>query len=157
MNILIFNCGSSSQAFKVFQVASDGASAVVAAGKAKNVATHTRAEARMDWNIAGQAGSTTADFSSHRLAAREILALLREYDIPVDAVGHRFVHGGDLFQATARLDEPALQKLQKCLPLAPIHNPNSYSVIEVCNEELPGVPQYAVFDTAFHAGMPEEA
>jgi acetate kinase len=50
-----------------------------------------------------------------------------------------------------------MARLKECLPLAPIHNPNSYSVIEVCADLLPGVPQYAVFDTAFHTGMPEEA
>jgi acetate kinase len=50
-----------------------------------------------------------------------------------------------------------MQLLKQCLPFAPIHNPNSYSVIEVCNELLPGIPQYAVFDTAFHASMPKYA
>ena len=48
-----------------------------------------------------------------------------------------------------------MDNLRQCLPFAPIHNPNSYSVIEVCLERLPGVPQYAIFDTAFHAGMPD--
>ena len=50
-----------------------------------------------------------------------------------------------------------MKKLRQCLPFAPIHNPNSYSVIEVCLELLPGVPQYAVFDTSFHFTMPESS
>jgi acetate kinase len=157
MNILIFNCGSSSQGFKVYQVADGGQSTVLAAGKAQNVATRTQAQPKIDWKIAGQPGSRACDLSTHRLAAQEILAILKETQVAVDAVGHRFVHGGELFQRTAQVDASTLPKLRECLTLAPIHNPNSYSVIEVCLEQLPGVPQYAVFDTAFHAHMPAEA
>jgi acetate kinase len=157
MNILIFNCGSSSQSFKVYRAEGPAQPEVIASGKARNVATKTRAEPRIDWQIAGQAGSTSADLSTHRLAAQAALALLKAHGVSVDAVGHRFVHGGDLFTQTARMDAPALERLRQCLPLAPIHNPNSYSVIEVCLEALPGVPQYAVFDTAFHASLPEES
>ena len=156
MNILIFNCGSSSQGFKVYQADRSG-QAEIASGKAKNVATKTQAEPRVDWKIGGATGSFQADLSTHRLAAQAILALLKEHGVAVDAIGHRFVHGGELFTQTTRIDEAALAQLRQCLPLAPIHNPNSYSVIEECLEHLPGVPQYAVFDTAFHAGMPEEA
>jgi acetate kinase len=50
-----------------------------------------------------------------------------------------------------------MKDLKKCLPFAPLHNPNSYSVIEVCQEQLPGVSQFAVFDTSFHSQMPEES
>jgi acetate kinase len=157
MNILIFNCGSSSQSFKVYQIAESGQASVLASGKAQNVATRTQAQPKIDWKVAGGAGSRACDLSTHRLAAQEILTILKEAGVAVDAVGHRFVHGGELFQHTARIDAETLPKLRECLPLAPIHNPNSYSVIEVCLERLPGVPQYAVFDTAFHAGMPAEA
>ncbi len=157
MNILIFNCGSSSQNFKVYQVADDGQSTVLASGKAQNVATRTQAQPKIDWKIAGQPGSRACDLSTHSMAAQEILVILKEAQVTVDAVGHRFVHGGELFQRTARIDAQTLPKLRECLPLAPIHNPNSYSVIEVCLEQLPGVPQFAVFDTAFHAQMPADA
>jgi acetate kinase len=157
MNVLIFNCGSSSQGFKVYQVSGEGQTRVVASGKARNVATETQASPVIDWSIGGKSGSKICDLSSHRLAAQENLALLNENQIKIDAIGHRFVHGGELFQRTTKIDARARVDLQKCLPLAPIHNPNSYSVIEVCLEALPGVPQYAVFDTAFHARIPEEA
>ncbi|HNT26373.1 MAG TPA: acetate/propionate family kinase [Anaerolineales bacterium] len=157
MNVLIFNCGSSSQAFKVFQVNSQGQAAVIAAGKARNVATQTQAQAVIEWNVNGQVGSKITPLPDHRLAAEEALAILRAHAVPVDAVGHRFVHGGEIFQRTTRLSEQTRQRLQRCLPLAPIHNPNSYHVIEVCAERLPGIPQYVVFDTAFHTGMPPEA
>ena len=155
MNILIFNCGSSSQGFKVYQTFAGVNPVVVASGKAKNVATKTQANAAVEWKIRGENGSKITDLSTHRQAAIEIIAILKENQVAVDAIGHRFVHGGTFFGATARIDPETIDKLKKCLPFAPIHNPNSYSVIEVCLEQLPGVPQYAVFDTSFHSAMPE--
>jgi acetate kinase len=157
LNILIFNCGSSSQAFKVYRVAGGAHAEVVASGKAKNVATKTRADAVVDWVIQGISGSKVTDLSSHRLACREILAVLKNHSIHIDAVGHRFVHGGTLFDRSVKIDTQTMKDLKKCLPFAPLHNPNSYSVIEVCQEQLPGVPQFAVFDTSFHSQMPEES
>ncbi len=151
MDILIFNCGSSSQGFKVYRISPDGTPVAVAWGKARNVATKTQAASVVEWHIRGEAGSRAADLSLHALAAREILALLEGHHVRVDAVGHRFVHGGDLFTQTARIDPAALAKLRRCLHFAPIHNPNSLSVIEVCRDLLPDVPQYAVFDTSFHS------
>ena len=157
MNILIFNCGSSSQGFKVYQQSEGGNWSIIASGKAKNVATITKASSVIDWKILEKTGSKSTDLSSHRLAAQKILALLKENGIQIGAIGHRFVHGGTLFDKTARIDDVTMQNLKKCLPFAPIHNPNSYCVIEVCLEEMPGVPQFAVFDTSFHAQMPAEA
>lgn len=155
MNILIFNCGSSSQGFKVYRTADGVEPVVIAAGKARNVATPTRAGAIIDWQIDGRADSRAADLSTHRKAARQIIALLKANRVPVDAIGHRFVHGGALFDRTVRIDTEVMARLKQCLHFAPIHNPNSYSVIEACLEQYPGIPQYAVFDTAFHAAMPE--
>lgn len=156
MNLLVFNCGSSSQGFTVFHQNENGEPSVTAHGKAHNVATKTKAAALLEWTIDGGKGSATGDFSTHRLAAEAILAVLKEHHVAIDAVGHRFVNGGGSFKRAAKLDDEALEKLRACLPLAPIHNPNSYSVIEVCREQLPDVPQYAVFDTSFHSGMPKE-
>jgi acetate kinase len=155
MNILIINCGSSSQGFKVYEVSNDGKQVVIASGKAKNVATKTKTNAAIEWKIRGEAGSETADISTHRIAAQKIIAILKDKQVKIDAIGHRFVHGGTLFERTAKIDAPTMEKLKQCLPFAPIHNPNSYSVIEVCMEQLPGIPQFAVFDTSFHSAMPE--
>jgi acetate kinase len=155
MNILIFNCGSSSQGFKVYRSEDTGQPTVVAAGKAKNVATKTQAGSSIEWRIQDTPGSLVVDLPSHQAAAQEIITLLKNRDIPIHAVGHRFVHGGTLFDRTVRIDAGTIEQLKQCLHFAPIHNPNSFSVIEVCQAELPGVPQYAVFDTTFHTGMPE--
>lgn len=156
MNILVFNCGSSSQGFTVFHEKESGEPETPAFGKARNVAAKTQAASVLEWTIGGIPGQKVCDLSSHRLAAQEILSLLSEHRVRVDAIAHRFVNGGDRFQRAVKLDEAALEQLQACLSLAPIHNPNSWSVIEVCRERLPEVPQYAVFDTAFHAQMSED-
>ncbi len=155
MNILVFNCGSSSQGFKVYHTNGNSQPQVIASGKARNVAIQTQAGGIVDWIINGSTGSLPADLPTHRLAAERIITLLKENHIPIDAIGHRFVHGGTFFDHTAKVDKAVMERLRRCLPLAPIHNPNSYSVIEFCERHLPGVPQYAVFDTSFHAGMPE--
>lgn len=153
MNVLVFNCGSSSQGFKVYNNLGE----VIAAGKTRNLAAQTRSAAVTEWQVGERSGSSSADLAGHRQAAEMHLSILAENGVRVDAVGHRFVHGGDLFHHTAPIDTETLPKLRACLPLAPIHNPNSFAVIEACAAALPGVPQYAVFDTAFHAQMPAAA
>ncbi|MHC1772079.1 MAG: acetate/propionate family kinase [Flexilinea sp.] len=155
MNILVFNCGSSSQGFKVYSVERNKPAKILIAGKAKNVAAKTQAKAYVIWDISGKTEQKYCDLSSHRLAAKEIIGILNSYSIRPDAIGHRFVHGGKQLQKTVRIDQKIRDQLVRCLPLAPIHNPNSFSVIEVCEDLLKDVPQYAVFDTAFHAQMPE--
>jgi acetate kinase len=155
MNVLIFNCGSSSQGFKVYQTLDHAKPSIIASGKARNVATQTRAESILEWDIDGYTGTQNTDLSSHRLAAQKIITLLKNNRVSVDAIGHRFVHGGGLFDRTTKIDDGVMEKLKQCLRFAPIHNPNSYSVIEECLIQYPGVPEVAVFDTAFHASMPE--
>ncbi len=155
MNILVFNCGSSSQGFKVYRTGPGQPESVLISGKAKNVAIRTRAEAYIRWEINGSTVEKECPLGSHRTAAERILEILRAQNIRPDAIGHRFVHGGRLLQKNVRINAETRELLRQALPLAPIHNPNSFSVIEVCEEHLPGVPQFAVFDTVFHAGMPE--
>ncbi len=158
MNLLVFNCGSSSQGFTVFRRTGSGDPEIAAFGKARNVATKTQAASSLDWTIGGEEGSVIMAFPKHRSADEAILRVLSENHVRVDAIGHRFVNGGTFFKRAAKLDEAALEKLRACLPLAPIHNPNSYSVIEVCREQMPAIPQYAVFDTSFHSSIaPENA
>jgi acetate kinase len=76
----------------------------------------------------------------------------------IHAVGHRVVHGGELFSESALIDDAVLKGIEDCIDLAPLHNPNNLRGIRAAREVLgPGVPQVAVFDTAFHASMPEHA
>ncbi len=157
MNVLVVNCGSSSLSFKVYRVLENGTSSTVLAGKARNVATRTQAQPFLEWVRDGAKNQRICELPSHQAAARQMLSLLAKESISIDAVGHRFVHGGEVFKATAKIDESGLSNLTAVLPLAPIHNPNSFSAIEVCLELLPGVPEFVVFDTAFHSSLPVEA
>ena len=75
----------------------------------------------------------------------------------IDAVGHRIVHGGEKFSASAIITPEIKRAIEACYHLAPLHNPPSMAGIIACEENLPGVPQVAVFDTAFHQTMPDKA
>ena len=155
MNVLILNCGSSSQGFKVYRYTPGREPAVVIAGKARGVAVEAQQAPLLQWTWAGAAETRQCDLSTQAQAVEAILAVLRDKGVAVDVVGHRFVHGGGEFTCTALVDDSTWPLLHKTVPLAPIHNPNTLSVIEVCRRRLAEIPQYAVFDTAFHAAMPE--
>ncbi len=76
---------------------------------------------------------------------------------PVDAVGHRIVHGGRLYSAPVRIDPSVRARLEALTDLAPLHQPKSLAALDVVSRALPDVPAVACFDTAFHAGIPPEA
>ena len=75
----------------------------------------------------------------------------------IDAVGHRVLHGGDKFSASIVIDETVKAAIRENIPLGPLHNPANLMGIEACENIMPGVPQVAVFDTAFHQTMPPKA
>lgn len=157
MNILIINCGSSSQNFKVYQVNREGNPEVILSGKARNVGTVTREKSRIDYQVNKSTYSLEVDLPTHRQAALMCAQILREHSLKINAIGHRFVHGGTILTATTRLTPGSQELLEECQPLAPIHNPNSYSVVQVFLEQMQNVPQFVVFDTAFHANLPRSA
>jgi acetate kinase len=76
---------------------------------------------------------------------------------PVDAVGHRIVHGGTLYTAPVQVDEQVRQRLETLADLAPLHQPKSLAALDAVQAVLPGVPAVACFDTAFHATIPAPA
>ena len=76
----------------------------------------------------------------------------------LNAVGHRVVHGGELFKESALIDDRVLKGIEDCIDLAPLHNPNNIQGIQAARELLgKDVPQVAVFDTSFHHSLPEQA
>ena len=75
----------------------------------------------------------------------------------VNAVGHRVVHGGEKFASSCIITDEVIKAVEECNDLAPLHNPANLIGINVCSELMPGVPQVAVFDTAFHQTMPPKA
>ena len=101
----------------------------------------------------------------HKIAVEHVLALLTRPDVGVvkdrreiDAVGHRVVHGGERFKASVRIDDRVVQGIEECFDLAPLHNPPNVKGYRAARELLgDGIPQVAVFDTAFHQSMPATA
>ncbi|MDD4141069.1 MAG: acetate kinase, partial [Eubacteriales bacterium] len=75
----------------------------------------------------------------------------------IDAVGHRVVHGGEKFASSVLITPEVKKAIRSCFDLAPLHNPPNMTGIEACEDAMPGVPQVAVFDTAFHQSMPRKA
>ena len=157
LNLLVFNCGSSSLTYKVYRADADQTLSVIAAGKAFHVGTVTQEAAYLRHTLGAESVTDVRPLPDHRAAAAAALAHLRERGIAPDAVGHRFVHGGARFGAPTVVTDEVLPELAACNRLAPIHNPNSLSVIHLCRAELPHAVQVAVFDTAFHATLPEAA
>ncbi|SCE75678.1 acetate kinase [Micromonospora haikouensis] len=133
--VLVLNCGSSSVKYRLY----DG-DEVLAKGTVERV---------------GEPGGGPAD---HETAVREILDRLGPDRLAgLTAVGHRVVHGGRRFTEPVLIDDAVFAAIEELVPLAPLHNPANLAGIRVAREALPGVPQVAVFDTAFHHTLPEAA
>lgn len=106
--------------------------------------------------------TTDVDFPTHKEAIEYVLKLLVEgkqkvidtIEHDIDAIGHRVVHGGEYFNQSVLIDDSVIRKLEKLIPLAPLHNPAHILGIKICLELMPGKPNVAVFDTAFHQSMP---
>jgi acetate kinase len=166
MNVLILNAGSSSLRFQVIAtdlelIASDG-DRRLAQGKVERIGGH----AVVTLQPRGRpAAKQEAPLRDHRAAIEKILSWIVSPESGVEgvdalsaiqAVGHRVVHGGQHFRESVRVDDQVLAAIEDCIELAPLHNPANISGIRAVRELLgPAVPQVAVFDTAFHATMPE--
>ena len=74
----------------------------------------------------------------------------------ISAIGHRTVHGGEVFKESVVINDEVIKTIEDCSNLAPVHNPCSLIGIRACEELMPGKPMVAVFDTAFHQTIPEE-
>ncbi|MDX9952799.1 MAG: acetate/propionate family kinase [Anaerolineae bacterium] len=157
MQILVFNCGSSSLSYKLFTAEDPEALSIVGSGKAHRVGVTGTEPAFIEHRFKTEQVRQVTQIPNHLQAAKLIFDFLHERKLPVEAIGHRFVHGGMLFDCTTQLTPKTLATLERCLPLAPLHNPNSMTVIRAALEAYPGVPEYATFDTAFHATLPPEA
>ena len=155
--MLVFNCGSSSLSYKVFQTTAGRQPQVVVAGKAHRVGVTGTEPAFVEHRSEGKVLRQETPIPDHRTAARLILDHLRAAGVGVGLVGHRFVHGGSLFDKPAFLNRDTLGKLRSCLPLAPIHNPISLGVIQESRKSLSEARQYVTFDSAFHCTIPDYA
>ncbi len=150
MQILILNCGSSSAKFAVI----DPASGVeLIAGLAQRLGS---AQASLDWKWQGQKQTRALPGADHQPALRAVVALLHEVGLAagIKGVGHRVVHGGAHFSDSMLITPAVVAGIETCIPLGPLHNPPNLLGIRIAQELFPGLPQVAVFDTAFHATMP---
>ncbi len=75
----------------------------------------------------------------------------------IKAVGHRVLHGGEKFTASQKVTDAVIEGIKEYIPLGPLHNPANLKGIETCMDKMPGIPNVAVFDTAFHQTMPDYA
>lgn len=100
------------------------------------------------------AGGVVEEVVDHAAALREVVAriegMVERLDEPIEAIGHRVVHGGDVFSEPARIDDDVVEVIRALVPLAPLHNPANLAGIVAARAAWPTVAQVAVFDTAFH-------
>ncbi|HEX7127500.1 MAG TPA: acetate kinase, partial [Thermodesulfobacteriota bacterium] len=158
--VLVVNAGSSSVKFGVFGVGPDGTLAQAEQGQVEGIGGRPR------FAVADPAGRTLVDRPvsagmprGHPGAIAEVVAWLRAHTdgaAPI-AVGHRIVHGGESYAQPVLVDDAVLEDLERLVPLAPLHQPYQTEAIRAIRSALPGVPQVACFDTAFHVTQPPVA
>ena len=161
MKVLVLNSGSSSIKFQLFQ---SGDWQVAASGAVTRIG-ETEGRLRLRWR--GRDGSEqsreqTGHVANHLDGLERAAEGLRDAGALTDpaeleAVGHRVVHGGEAFHTPTVVDDDVVDAIRRTIPLAPLHNPANLDGILVARELFPGVPQVAVFDTAFHQTMPRTA
>jgi acetate kinase len=157
MKILVVNCGSSSLKYQLINMEDES---VLAKGNFERIGEQ---EAFLTHKVNGNATVIKKAVMNHTEALEVILEQFMNpgYKVidslkEIDAVGHRIVHGGELFDKSVLIDEEVISKIDKCAALAPLHNPAAILGIRACQKAMPGVPMSAVFDTAFHQTMPAE-
>ncbi|MGA2143233.1 MAG: acetate/propionate family kinase [Brevinematales bacterium] len=157
MNILVFNCGSSSVSYKVFRVEDFNEIEVLITGKAHRVGVTGSEPSFIEHEYKELIQKDELPITSYEQAARLILKFIKENNVIIDLIGNRFVHGGTYFRGSAFVNPDSLKKLELCLPLAPLHNPIALSVIFESGKFFKDVRQYVVFDSAFHSTIPDYA
>ena len=159
MKILVLNCGSSSIKYKLFDMETQ--SVMVQGGVEKIGLSDSFLQIKLS---NGEKVKIEQPMPEHTVGIQLILNSLVDEKIgciasldEVEAVGHRVVHGGEKFNKSVLITPEVKEMIVKCVELAPLHNPANLKGIDAIEQALPGVPQVAVFDTAFHQTMPDEA
>jgi acetate kinase len=159
MNVLAINCGSSSIKWELFTAAVEGGRGTVVRRRARGRIERIGGEATLRFEAAGaEPLDTTERVPDHDEGVRRTAEWLAATQLPVEAVGHRVVHGGPRFREPTVLDDAVLAAIHDLEALAPLHNRPSLAGIRASRLALgPSVPMVAIFDTAFHASLPERA
>lgn len=158
MKVLVINCGSSSLKYQLIDSESE---TVLAKGLCERIGI----DGRLTHKPTGKAKvELEVAMPDHTAAVSLVLAELTDKEngvidslSDIGAVGHRIVHGGEKFASSAVITDEMISQVEACNDLAPLHNPANLIGINACKQLMPGVPMVAVFDTAFHQTMPEEA
>lgn len=159
MNILVLNCGSSSVKYQLIEAESQK---TLARGGVERIGMDgaTLTNIRHDGDEIKIAG----EIVDHISAIEYILAALlsRNHGVisdrsEIQAIGHRVVHGGETFTSSVLITDDVIKGIRNNFEIAPLHNPHNLRGINACQISLPGTPQVAVFDTAFHQQMPKRA
>ena len=159
MKVLVLNCGSSSLKYQLIDMETEN---VLAKGLCERIGIEG---SKLKHQPAGKDAVIFDDYQEdHSVSVKMVLDALTnpEYGVvksmsEINAVGHRVVHGGEYFANSVIINQEVIAAIEKCCELAPLHNPANLIGIAACDKIMPGVPQVAVFDTAFHQTMPERA
>jgi acetate kinase len=156
MKILVFNAGSSSLKFGVFDMSIQDSR--VFKGEFEGFKNST---CTLHYRVGGEEGEEQKrgeSLDNVEDAIVRVPDILKEFGYSdFDAVGHRVAHGGERFHDATLIDAEVLKHIEGCTPLAPLHNPANLKAITISRELWPELPQIAVFDTAFHHTIPDRA
>ena len=155
--ILVLNSGSSSLKYQLFNVEGDNFE-VLAKGLADRIGIDG---ANVVLKVGDNKQTKEVPLPTHTEAIKEVLDMLLSGPLKnmeeLSAVGHRVVHGGEIFKSSALVNAQVMADIEKLAELAPLHNPANLLGIKAVEELLPSLPQVVVFDTAFHQTMEKEA
>ncbi|HEX8684668.1 MAG TPA: acetate kinase [Ardenticatenaceae bacterium] len=158
MIILVLNCGSSSIKFQVIETESQQR---LIGGLLGEMASES---ATFSWQKGNQRHSDQCGPTDYERGITLILETITrgpgqviEDLAQIEGIGHRVVHGGEAFAESTLVTPEVFAAIEATIPLAPLHNPANLQGIATCGALLPGTPQVAVFDTAFHQTLPEHA
>ena len=157
MKILVLNCGSSSIKYQLFDMTSG---VVLAKGIVEKIGL--KGSFLKNERFDGNKVKLEGEILDHQTGIEYLLGLMTSEkrgvikDLnEIDAIGHRLVHGGELFKGSCYLDDVTIKGVEDCSDLAPLHNPANLKGIYAMKTLLPNVPQVGVFDTSFHQTMPD--
>ncbi|MBT2617817.1 MULTISPECIES: acetate kinase [unclassified Bacillus (in: firmicutes)] len=150
--VMAINAGSSSLKFQLFEMPSEK---VITKGLVERIGLKNSA---FTLSVEGENVSETVDIPNHEVAVGLLLKKLIDHRIidsfeEIDGVGHRVVHGGEVFSDSVLITEDVIKEIEKLSELAPLHNPANITGIQAFRRILDDVPAVAVFDTAFHQTM----
>ncbi len=158
MKILVLNCGSSSLKFQLINMDNNER---MAKGNFERIGGM---KTTLKLNVGGKKEELLHIARDFDEAIEFVLEVLQkpEYELiksldEIGAIGHRIVHGGEMFSQSVIIDDKVIEEIEKCIDLAPLHNPAGVAGIRAARKVLPEIPMVAVFDTAFHQTMPTKA